>query len=157
MFCSAISQSMARISRLDLGIDTNCLKVTNQTAKYEEKARMKLKDLSLRERCCNYADWFVPKIALKVLVQMKSVIDIRAFLKDLAYRNYLQRMFVAVVDKMIMHPATTEGASTNGTKEVDGRKIYDVLRAVAELFPPDDLDYSQWTGLSWVKQETKDS
>jgi hypothetical protein len=79
---------------------------------------------------------------------MKSAIDIRSFLKDLANRNYLRHLLVAVVDKMIMYPATTEGASTNGTKEVDGRKIYNVLRAVAELFLPDDLDYSRWIGLS---------
>jgi hypothetical protein len=88
---------------------------------------------------------------------MKSAIDSRSFLKDLAYRNYLQHLLVAVVDTMIMYPATTEGASTNGTKEVDGRKIYNVLRAVAELFLPNALDYSQRIGLSWVKQETKDS
>jgi hypothetical protein len=58
---------MVRISRLNLGIDTDRLKVAKQTVKYDEKAGLKLKDLSLRERCYNYADWFVPKIALKVL------------------------------------------------------------------------------------------
>jgi hypothetical protein len=68
MFCSAFLKNMVRISRLNLGIDTNCLKAAKQIAKSEGKAGLKLKDLSLRERCCNYADWFGSKIALRVLV-----------------------------------------------------------------------------------------
>jgi hypothetical protein len=54
------------------------------------------------ERYQEYARWFLPKVAIKMLTQVKGVIDVVKLLKS-EYLNHAHTLFVAVCDTMLLH------------------------------------------------------
>jgi hypothetical protein len=107
-------------------------------------------DLDLEDRCKIYAQWFTPKVAKHILIQMDSCVNISEFLRS-EWREYLQAMFAGACDTTIMHHNMKKPGDRSAAN-VDVNKLYETLRGIPAVYFPNRPTLSGMRHLPWVSR-----
>jgi hypothetical protein len=99
---------------------------------YESHHGDELRSTRLEQRYKTYARWFQPKVAIKLLIQMKSITDVKAFLRS-EYRAYLQILFAVARDTIVVYQSLNP-KDAKPESLIQPNRVHQALRSAPETY-----------------------